>query len=189
MRKLILLHCLLLGFYGTAMSQTLSECVRIEGQLLTEEEKERKICKELLNDAGATVASIHQTIGNVNNCLLRATVRSYEKSCSPAMKASRRVQIMLLKELKEVSLTTDEGFNQSRRILEMINKEIEEGARAAVNEFKSREAEIAAHRRYETAISILGGVLQRNTQSSDRRYLLNGRFITCRDRGNLTICD
>jgi hypothetical protein len=195
LKKLILI-CGVYFFYSLpALSQSHSECQRIELQIINEEDRQKKICERPPFSALKPDA-VMKAIQDENKCMLRSTIKNYEMSCNRALKASRRIQILLWEEeikntdkFERQIITDDEFLDTTKKIMGMIREESENGYRLGLAEFQSRDAEIAANRRYETAIRVLGGISQRNTEKSDRQYLLNGRFITCREQGSLTICN
>jgi hypothetical protein len=130
--------------------------------------------------------------------MIRETARWSEMTCYAAVKASKKNEILILEELLPIfdsvssgRLTESESLLRIGRLFKILGEERELGARLALSEKRSQDAldaQTRAAQRYESLILNLGGVLASPTQEK-RRYLFRGNFVTCRERGGLTICD
>jgi hypothetical protein len=89
-------------------------------------------------------------------------------------------------------ISIEEYLKRLGKIAKLVTEEQEDSFRKAADEFRDisqREADVRASQRIERAISILGTLANTERGSEARRYILNGRFVSCHDQGGYTICN
>lgn len=191
---------LMIFFPLSSLANTMRECHEKEGLLIKQDPPNRQACEEPLNVnlQGMSDGELWRRLKDSIGCDIRRTIRYSEESCVPVRKASMKVQTFLWQQqLREVQdaesgrITLLEMLDRIKRNISLIMQENEQGLRQVLqelNQVNQREAEIRASQRIERSLSILGA-MPSSSGGGVRRYIFNGRHISCYDQGGYTICN
>ena len=148
---------------------------------------------------GKVESEFWQHMREAAQCNVRRTVRYGEESCVPARRASMKVQSYLWEQdIQNIDsgekgqISIEEYLKRLGKIAALLTEEQDDSFRKAADEFRNisqSEADVRASQRIERAISTLGMLSNPDRGSETRRYILNGRFVSCHDQGGYTICN
>jgi hypothetical protein len=139
------------------------DCISQQASALRNNESNRASCKSLLAN------NRNQWI----QCMYETSVKFSEESCVPATKASAKVvgflwqqYAFIRSDLRAGRLNVNEYMQKESSIFDLIEKEELDGAnqlRGIINDASRQIAQQRAEQNMLSAISILGGVMQRSS--------------------------